>query len=87
MDDSCYGTLAAFAASGYAVLHCNVRGSTGYGKVFRRGNFCDWGGKDVQDLFSGVDYMIDLGVADPERLGIIGWSYGGFLAASTLTQP
>lgn len=83
---SFYGPIAAFASRGYAILRCNVRGSTGYGKAFRRGNYRDWGGRDVQDLLAGVDHVIALGIADPERLGITGWSYGGYLTAATLTQ-
>jgi len=83
---SFYSPIAAFAARGYAVLRGNVRGSTGYGKAFRRANYRDWGGKDVQDLLAGVDHVIAMGVADPDRLGIMGWSYGGFLTASTITQ-
>jgi dipeptidyl aminopeptidase/acylaminoacyl peptidase len=83
---SFYGPAAAFTAQGYAVLRCNVRGSTGYGQVFRQANYRDWGGKDVQDVLSGVDQAITLGVADPQRLGIIGWSYGGYLTAAALTQ-
>jgi len=83
---SFYGPIAAFAVQGYAILRCNVRGSTGYGQAFRRGNYRDWGGKDVQDLLAGVDYVIHLGVADPERMGITGWSYGGYLTAATITQ-
>jgi dipeptidyl aminopeptidase/acylaminoacyl peptidase len=83
---SFYGPIAAFAAKGYAILRCNVRGSTGYGKAFRRGNYRDWGGKDVQDLLTGVEHVIDLGVADPEYLGITGWSYGGYLTATTIAQ-
>ena len=83
---SFYGPAAAFSARGYAVLRCNVRGSTGYGKAFRRLNYRDLGGKDAQDLLAGVDQVIALGVADPQRLGITGWSYGGFLTAATLTQ-
>jgi dipeptidyl aminopeptidase/acylaminoacyl peptidase len=83
---SFYGPIAAFSAKGYAILRCNVRGSTGYGKTFRRGNFRDWGGKDIQDLLAGVDHVINLGVADPECLGITGWSYGGYLTAATITQ-
>jgi dipeptidyl aminopeptidase/acylaminoacyl peptidase len=83
---SFYGPAAALAGRGYAILRCNVRGSTGYGKAFRRGNYRDWGGKDIQDLLSGVDHVIALGVADPQRMGIVGWSYGGYLAAATLTQ-
>jgi dipeptidyl aminopeptidase/acylaminoacyl peptidase len=83
---SFYGPIAAFASRGYAILRCNVRGSTGYGQAFRRGNYRDWGGLDVQDLLTGVDHVINLGIADPKRLGITGWSYGGFLTAATLTQ-
>ena len=83
---SFYGPIAAFSSLGYAILRCNVRGSTGYGKAFRQKNFRDWGGKDVQDLLAGVDHVINLGIADPERLAIIGWSYGGYLAAATITQ-
>ncbi len=83
---SFYGPIAAFSAKGYATLRCNYRGSTGYGKAFRRANFRDWGGKDVQDLLGGVDHVIELGVADPERLGITGWSFGGYLTATTITQ-
>jgi dipeptidyl aminopeptidase/acylaminoacyl peptidase len=83
---SFYGPIATFSAKGYAILRCNYRGSTGYGKAFRRSNFRDFGGKDIQDLLMGVDHVIGLGIADPERLGITGWSYGGFLTAATLTQ-
>jgi dipeptidyl aminopeptidase/acylaminoacyl peptidase len=83
---SIYGPLAACSAQGYAILRCNVRGSTGYGKAFRRANYCDWGGMDVQDLLAGVERVIEMGVADPERMGVLGWSYGGFMAASVITQ-
>jgi dipeptidyl aminopeptidase/acylaminoacyl peptidase len=83
---SIYGPLAALAARGYAVLRCNVRGSTGYGKAFRRANYRDWGGMDVQDLLAGVDRVITMGVADLERMGVLGWSYGGYMAASVITQ-
>jgi dipeptidyl aminopeptidase/acylaminoacyl peptidase len=71
--------LAAFAARGYAVLRCNVRGSSGYGTEFRHANRGDWGGGDYQDLLAGVDQVIAQGVADPDRLGVMGWSYGGFM--------
>jgi dipeptidyl aminopeptidase/acylaminoacyl peptidase len=83
---SVYGPLAALSSRGYAVLRCNVRGSTGYGKEFRHANYQDWGGMDFQDLMAGVDHVINLGVADAERLGVMGWSYGGFLTASAITQ-
>lgn len=78
--------VAAFAARGYAVLSPNVRGSTGYGRRFQDQNHRDWGGSDYRDVMSGVDHVIKLGVADPERLGIMGWSYGGYLSGWTITQ-
>ncbi len=78
--------LAAFAARGYAVLRVNPRGSTGYGKAFRHANLNDWGGGDFRDLMAGVDHVIGLGVADPDRLGVMGWSYGGFMTSWTITQ-
>jgi dipeptidyl aminopeptidase/acylaminoacyl peptidase len=78
--------VAAFAARGYAVLRVNPRGSTGYGKAFRHANLADWGGGDFRDLMAGVDHAIALGIADPERLGVMGWSYGGFMTSWTITQ-
>lgn len=76
-----YYPLAVFAERGYAVFRPNIRGSDGYGTAFRRGNLGDWGGVDFADLESGVDALIARGMADPARLGIMGWSYGGYLAA------
>ncbi len=73
--------LAAFASKGYAVLRCNIRGSGGYGKQFRFANYNDWGGKDFDDLMAGVDHVIEMGVADPDRLAVMGWSYGGFMTS------
>ncbi len=67
------------AAHGYAVLHVNFRGSRGRGKTFGRGIFRDWGNRDVTDARAGVDHVVSMGVADPERLLVGGWSYGGFL--------
>jgi dipeptidyl aminopeptidase/acylaminoacyl peptidase len=78
--------LATFAARGYAVLRPNPRGSSGYGTEFRRANLKDWGGADYQDLMAGVDKVIQMGVADPERLGVMGWSYGGFMTSWVVTQ-
>lgn len=78
--------LAAFAAKGFAILRCNVRGSSGYGREFRFANEADWGGGDLDDLLSGVDSLVAEGVADPERLGVMGWSYGGFLTSWTISQ-
>jgi len=78
--------IAAFASRGYAVLRANVRGSTGYGKTFRYANYGDWGGGDFRDLMAGVDHVIGQGIADPDRLGVMGWSYGGFMTSWTITQ-
>lgn len=77
---------AVFAARGYAILRCNIRGSSGYGKQFRYANYKDWGGMDYQDLMTGVDYVIQKGVADGDRLGVMGYSYGGFMTSSVITQ-
>jgi dipeptidyl aminopeptidase/acylaminoacyl peptidase len=68
-----------FAANGYAVLAVNYRGSSGRGQKFSRSIFADWGNYEVQDLLAGVDHVIKMGVADPDRLGVGGWSYGGIL--------
>ena len=73
--------IAAFAEAGYAVLRPNPRGSTGYGTEFRMANREDWGGKDYQDLMAGVDYVIKMGVADENKMGVMGWSYGGFMSS------
>jgi len=67
------------AASGYVVLSVNYRGSNGRGSAFQKAIFGDWGNKEVVDLLGAVDQAIAAGVADPERLGIGGWSYGGIL--------
>jgi len=77
---------ASFQARGFAVLRPNPRGSSGYGRKFRFANINDWGGGDFQDLMAGVDRVISLGIADPERLAVTGWSYGGFMTAWTVTQ-
>lgn len=68
-----------FAANGYAVLAVNYRGSSGRGQKFSRSIFADWGHYEVEDLLAGVDHVVKIGVADPERLGVGGWSYGGIL--------
>jgi dipeptidyl aminopeptidase/acylaminoacyl peptidase len=68
-----------FAGNGYAVLAINYRGSSGRGQKFSRSIFADWGNYEVQDLQAGIDHVIKIGVADPDRLGIGGWSYGGIL--------
>ena len=78
--------LATFASRGYAILRPNPRGSSGYGADFRRANLRDWGVGDYQDLMAGVDRVIEMGVADPDRLGVMGWSYGGFMTSWIVTQ-
>jgi dipeptidyl aminopeptidase/acylaminoacyl peptidase len=68
-----------FAANGYAVLNVNYRGSSGRGQKFQRAIFADWGHYEVEDLKSGIDHVIQMGVADPDKLGVGGWSYGCIL--------
>ncbi len=72
-----------FAANGYAVLAVNYRGSNGRGSAYQKAIFADWGNKEVMDLLGAVDEAVREGVADPERLGIGGWSYGGILTDYT----
>lgn len=76
----------AFAAAGYAVLLPNPRGSIGWGVEFGEACIGDFGGEDYADILAGVDHVIALGIADPDRLGIGGWSYGGFISAWAVTQ-
>ena len=73
-----------FAARGYLVLAVNYRGSSGRGQAWKKAIFADWGNKEVQDLLAGVDHVLSLGFADPNRLGIGGWSYGGILTNYTI---
>lgn len=68
-----------FAANGYAVLNVNYRGSSGRGQKFQRAIFADWGDHEVQDLKAGIAHVISMGVADPNRIGVGGWSYGCIL--------
>jgi dipeptidyl aminopeptidase/acylaminoacyl peptidase len=75
-----------FAANGYAVLIPNFRGSTGRGTAYTLEDNHNFGINDFQDVLSGVDELIRQGLADPDRLGIGGWSYGGFLSAWAPTQ-
>ena len=78
--------IATFAAKGYAILRPNPRGSSGYGTEFRRANHKDWGFGDYEDLMTGVDHVIAMGVADPNRLGVMGWSYGGYMTSMIITK-
>src|SRR5438552_2235867 len=74
------------ASAGFAVLRPNVRGSSGYGREFRYANLRDWGGGDFRDAMAGIDALVQRGVADSDRLGVMGWSYGGYLTAFAITQ-
>jgi tetratricopeptide (TPR) repeat protein len=74
------------AAQGYAVVASNPRGSTGYGTAFSRAIWADWGNKDYQDVMAAVDHAIAMGVADPDRLGVGGWSYGGILTDYVISK-
>lgn len=75
-----------FAANGYLVVTVNPRGSSGYGQKFSMGIYRDWGNKDYEDVMAGVDYAINRGWADPDRLGVGGWSYGGILTNYVITK-
>ena len=75
-----------WAARGYAVLQPNPRGSSGRTFEFSNANVEDWGGKDFEDIMKGVDHVIALGVADPDRMAVMGGSYGGFMTFWTVTQ-
>ena len=75
-----------YAANGYAVIETNPRGSSGYGQDFSYALFADWGNLDFQDVMAGVDYAVERGIADPGKLGVGGWSYGGILTNYVITQ-
>ncbi len=75
-----------WAGQGWSVLYPNPRGSTNYGEEFMRGNLADWGGGDYRDIMAGVDAMVAAGIADPEKLAIQGWSYGGYMTCWTVSQ-
>jgi dipeptidyl aminopeptidase/acylaminoacyl peptidase len=74
------------AAHGYAVVAANPRGSSGRGRDFSRAIWADWGNKDFQDVMAAVDHVVAMGVADPGRLGVGGWSYGGILTNYVITK-
>ena len=74
------------AAHGYVVVAANPRGSSGRGQEFSKAIFADWGDKDAQDVLAAVDHVVGQGIADPDRLGVGGWSYGGMLTNYTIAQ-
>jgi dipeptidyl aminopeptidase/acylaminoacyl peptidase len=75
-----------YAANGYVVLFPNPRGSTGYGQKYSQAIWADWGNKDFQDDMAMVDYAIEQGIADPAKLGVGGWSYGGISTDFIIAQ-
>jgi dipeptidyl aminopeptidase/acylaminoacyl peptidase len=75
-----------YAANGYAVLLPNPRGSSGYGQKFCDAIYADWGNKDYQDDVAMVDYALEQGIADPDKLGVGGWSYGGISTDFIIAQ-
>jgi dipeptidyl aminopeptidase/acylaminoacyl peptidase len=75
-----------YANNGYVVLAPNIRGSTGYGREFQEANRGDWGGKDLEDVVKGAQWLAKEGIADAKRIGAYGGSYGGFMTLMVLTQ-
>ena len=78
--------IQAFAQDGYAVLRPNPRGSGGYGKEFRFANVNDWGFGDFEDDMTGVDKVIEMGIAHADSLVVCGWSYGGYMTSFIVTK-
>jgi dipeptidyl aminopeptidase/acylaminoacyl peptidase len=78
--------IAALSVRGYYVLLPNPRGSYGQGEDFTRANVKDFGGGDLRDNLAGIDAAITKYSIDPNRLGVMGWSYGGFMTMWTVTQ-
>ena len=74
------------ASRGFAVLQVNYRGSTGFGKAFREAGYREWGQKMQDDITDGVQWLIDEGIADADRIGIMGASYGGYAALVGLVK-
>ena len=79
-------TAQLFAANGYAVILPNPRGSTGYGAEFAHGTVAAWGENDYDDVIAAIDHGIEIGLVDPARTGVGGWSYGGILTNYVITQ-
>ena len=75
-----------FSEKGYVTIKPNPRGSTGYGKEFRYANYKDWGYGDYEDVVSGVDKVIEMGIGDPDKQYVMGWSYGGYLTSFIVTK-
>ncbi|HEV8178256.1 MAG TPA: S9 family peptidase [Gemmatimonadales bacterium] len=74
------------AAEGFAVVAANPRGSSGRGEKYSTAIWADWGNKDGQDVLAAMDHAVAVGVADPARLGVGGWSYGGILTNQVIAR-
>lgn len=75
-----------FAANGYAVVVANPRGSSGRGLEYSKAIYADWGNKDTDDVLAVVDYAVAQGIADPDHLGVGGWSYGGIMTDQVIAR-
>ncbi len=85
--DTGFNTIwQVFAGAGYLVVSANPRGSSGYGEDFSHAIWADWGNKDYVDVMAAVDHVIEKGYADPDNLGVGGWSYGGILTNYVITK-
>lgn len=84
--DRRYYPIQQWIEKGALVLQPNYRGSTGYGQAFRALNIRSFGVGDYEDVISGVDALIEKGLVDPERVVVMGWSYGGYLSAFMTTK-
>jgi dipeptidyl aminopeptidase/acylaminoacyl peptidase len=80
------GLAAALAAEGYFVFCPNPRGSYGQGEAFTTANIRDFGGGDLRDVLAGLDAVLKSAPVDPQRLGVSGWSYGGYMTMWAITQ-
>jgi dipeptidyl aminopeptidase/acylaminoacyl peptidase len=82
-----YSPEVQFLANrGYAVFQMNFRGSTGYGKAFENAGFKQWGGKMQDDIFDGVKWLISEGIADPDKIGVFGYGFGGYSALNQIIK-
>jgi dipeptidyl aminopeptidase/acylaminoacyl peptidase len=79
-------TAQYLAANGYVVVEPNPRGSTGRGQDYVRAIYQTWGITDYDDIIAAVDRVIELGIADPERLAVFGYSYGGYMTNTVITR-
>ncbi len=75
-----------FAANGYVVVAVNYRGSSGRGEKYQTAIAADWGNKEVVDLQAAMDHVVAIGLADPDHLGVGGWSYGGILTDAIIAK-